>query len=52
MLAERVGITEQSVSHIINNAQIMSYETSYNVAKVLECSMENLYEVHYVGSEE
>ncbi|MDQ0412676.1 helix-turn-helix transcriptional regulator [Mesobacillus stamsii] len=51
-LADRVGLTKQAMSKIVNNANIMSYETAYSVAKELGCRMEDLYEVRYIGNKE
>lgn len=44
-LAERVNKTKQTISRYINNQQIMSYETAVNIAAVLHCEMEELYEI-------
>lgn len=43
-LADLVGVTKQTISRYVNNAQIMSYETAFNIANVLDCEMEELYE--------
>lgn len=44
-LAEHSGLTKQTISRYINNAHIMSYETALNIAKILDCQMEDLYEI-------
>jgi DNA-binding XRE family transcriptional regulator len=43
-LADLVGITKQSVSRYVKDAHVMSFETAYNIAKVLGCKMEDLYD--------
>jgi DNA-binding XRE family transcriptional regulator len=44
-LADRVDKTKQTISRYVNNQSVMSYETALNVARVLECDMEDLYEI-------
>lgn len=51
-LAYRIGVTEQQVNKYVNNRQGMSYEVAYNIAHVLRCRMEDLYEWVEVGQEE
>lgn len=44
-LAERTGMTKQTISRYVNNAHIMSFEAALNISKVLDCTMEELYEI-------
>jgi transcriptional regulator with XRE-family HTH domain len=44
-LADRVNKTKQTISRYVNNQTIMSYETAANIAAVLNCEMEELYEI-------
>lgn len=43
-LADLLGVTEQQINKYVNDRQKMSLKTSYNVAKTLNCHIENLYE--------
>jgi len=44
-LAERTGYSKQSISRYVKNMHVMSYETALNISKVLDCNMEDLYEI-------
>jgi DNA-binding XRE family transcriptional regulator len=43
-LADHVGKTKQTISRYVRDQSIMSYETALNIAAVLDCTMEDLYE--------
>lgn len=51
-LAEKLGITKQQINKYINNINVMSYQTAYNIASILKCDMEDLYEMYEAGSNE
>ncbi|WP_290369667.1 helix-turn-helix domain-containing protein [Peribacillus simplex] len=44
-LAELTGMTKQTISRYANNSHIMSYPAAVNIAKILNCQMEDLYEI-------
>jgi DNA-binding XRE family transcriptional regulator len=44
-LAEHIGLSKQTVSRYVNNSHVMSYQTALNIARVLKCQMEDLYEI-------
>jgi transcriptional regulator with XRE-family HTH domain len=44
-LAERINKSKQIISRYVNNQTVMSYETALNIAKILNCEMEDLYEI-------
>lgn len=44
-LAALVNKTEQTISRYVNDQSIMSFETAVNIAAVLDCDMEDLYEI-------
>lgn len=44
-LAILVDKTEQTISRYVNDQSVMSYETAINIAAVLDCYMEDLYEI-------
>ncbi|MFJ5713162.1 helix-turn-helix transcriptional regulator [Neobacillus sp. NPDC093127] len=44
-LAILVNKTEQTISRYVNDQTVMSYETAINIATVLDCEMEDLYEI-------
>ncbi len=44
-LADRIGVTKQTISKYVHNSQVMSYQTALNISKVLDCQMEDLYEI-------
>lgn len=43
-LADQVRKSKQTISRYVNNQSVMSYETALNIAKALDCDMEDLYE--------
>jgi transcriptional regulator with XRE-family HTH domain len=43
-LAERLGVQRQQVSRWARNEQGMSLESAYNVATILDCYMDDLFE--------
>lgn len=42
-LAERLGLSQQMISHYINGRKVMSLEVAYNIAFILGCDIEDLY---------
>ena len=44
-LAERTGMTKQTISRYTNNSHVMSYQAALIIAKILNCQMEDLYEI-------
>jgi transcriptional regulator with XRE-family HTH domain len=44
-LAEKLNKSKQIISRYVNNQTVMSYETALNIAKILDCEMEDLYEI-------
>lgn len=47
-LADKINKTKQTVSRYVNNQTVMSYETALNIAKEMNCDMEDLYEIKKV----
>jgi putative transcriptional regulator len=43
-LARRIGKSPQMISHYANNRKAMDLETAFNIADVLDCSTNDLYE--------
>lgn len=43
-LAERLGVTRQQINHYVNNRRVMTLETAKNIACLLNCDIEDLYE--------
>lgn len=43
-LAEHLGITRQQIHSYTSNTKIMSLPTAKNIASVLKCDIEDLYE--------
>jgi DNA-binding XRE family transcriptional regulator len=43
-LADLVKKSKQTISRYVNNQSVMSYEAALNIAIVLGCKMEDLYE--------
>jgi transcriptional regulator with XRE-family HTH domain len=48
-LAERMGITVQQINKYVLNRQIMSLKVAKNVASILGCRIDDLYEWEKVG---
>lgn len=44
-LAVKLGVSKQRINAIAHNRATMSYETALNVSKLLNCTMEDLYEI-------
>lgn len=44
-LAIKVNKSKQTISKYVNDAQVMSLESAVNIAKILKCEIEDLYEV-------
>ena len=53
-LADRLGISKQQIYHYTKDKhpRIMSFQTAYNISRILHCSMEDLYEMVEVGHNE
>ena len=51
-LASRLNVTKQQVNKYVMNRQIMALETAKNVAVILDCRIEQLYEWIEVGNTE
>lgn len=43
-LSRRTGISERMISYYVNNVKFMSVDAMYSISRVLNCSMEDLYE--------
>lgn len=43
-LADSMDITSQQISKYVNNRQKMSIEVAVNIAAILKCRVEDLYE--------
>jgi DNA-binding transcriptional regulator YdaS (Cro superfamily) len=50
-LARRLGVNESTVSRWISGERKMSYEHAVEVARILNCHAEDLYEMEYVSPE-
>lgn len=48
-LADRVGLTKQQVNNYARNRTVMSFEIAVNIAMILGCSPEELYEFEVVS---
>ncbi|RDW21048.1 XRE family transcriptional regulator [Oceanobacillus arenosus] len=51
-LANRMGITVQQINKYVRNRQKMSIEVAGNIAFILKCHVEDLYEWIEVGNNE
>ncbi len=51
-LAELMYVSEQQINKYVNDRQGMTYQVAGNIASVLNCRMEDLYEWYEVGSNE
>lgn len=51
-LAERLNVREQQINKYVNDRQGMSLQVAKNIASVLDCQMEDLYEWIEVGENE
>jgi len=47
-LSRRTGYSPQQISNLVNNREKMSFEAAAAVAYVLNCHMEELYELVWV----
>ncbi|RDV30952.1 helix-turn-helix transcriptional regulator [Lysinibacillus capsici] len=43
-LAEKLSITPQQIQHYIQNNRVMSLKVAKNIAEVLNCTIDDLYE--------
>jgi DNA-binding XRE family transcriptional regulator len=43
-LAERIGVTRQQINHYSNNRRIMTLHVAKNIAFILQCDIDDLYE--------
>ncbi|MDR7318877.1 helix-turn-helix transcriptional regulator [Brevibacillus nitrificans] len=48
-LADRVGMTKQQVNNYAHNRGVMTLENAINIASVLGCPVEKLYELEVVS---
>lgn len=51
MLAQRLKITPQHLQHYIQDHHVMSIQTAKNIAMILDCDIDDLYEWHFDGTE-
>ena len=51
-LASKLNVKKQQVNKYVTNKQRMSLETAKNVASILHCKIEDLYEWIEVGNNE
>ncbi|MGM0940321.1 MAG: helix-turn-helix transcriptional regulator [Bacillota bacterium] len=51
-LADKLGVTKQQISKYVLDRQKMSLQVAKNVASVLNCHIEDLYEWIEVGNKE
>jgi DNA-binding XRE family transcriptional regulator len=48
-LAEQMGITVQQINKYVMNKQVMSLKVAKNIAFILHCHIDDLYEWEEVG---
>lgn len=51
-LAERMHVSEQQINKYVNDRQGMSLQVAKNIASILNCQIEELYEWIRVGNNE
>lgn len=51
-LANRLGVTSQQINKYVWGTQGMSLQVAFNIASILNCRIEDLYEWHEVGRNE
>ncbi|WP_200411401.1 helix-turn-helix transcriptional regulator [Virgibacillus salexigens] len=51
-LADKLGVTKQQISKYVLDRQKMSLQVAKNIASILNCRIEDLYEWIEVGSNE
>lgn len=51
-LANRLGVRIQQINKYVWNKQKMSIQVAKNIAVILKCSIEDLYEWEEVGDDE
>jgi addiction module HigA family antidote len=44
-LAEQLGVSKQQINKYITNHSKMHYQTALRISKILNCKMEDLYEI-------
>jgi plasmid maintenance system antidote protein VapI len=44
-LAEQLGVSKQQINKYIKNHSKMHYQTALRISKILNCKMEDLYEI-------
>ncbi|MDO6451889.1 helix-turn-helix transcriptional regulator [Oceanobacillus profundus] len=49
-LANRLGVSEQQINKYVNNRQKMSLQVAKNIAVILNCHIDDLYEWIEVGA--
>ena len=47
-LAENIAVTRQQIHKYVTSDRVMTLEIAYNISKILDCSIEDLYEWKYV----
>ncbi len=51
-LANKLNVKPPQINKYVKDKQGMSYQVAYNVAQILNCNMEDLYEWIEVGEHE
>lgn len=50
-LANRTGISKQQINAYVQNRQMMTFQTAYNISVILDCDMSELYKMSLVSNE-
>lgn len=48
-LADKLCVTKQQINSYVTNKRIMSLQTAINIAAILNCNVNQLYELVYVS---
>lgn len=51
-LARKLNVTRPQINKYVRNKQGMTLQTAYNIAQILQCHVEDLYEWVEVGKNE
>lgn len=51
-LAAKMNVKPQQINKYVTNERVMSLQTAYNIASILHCQIEELYEWDEVGGKE
>lgn len=51
-LADKMGVRVQQVSKYVRDERKMSLQTAINIAAIIKCHVEDLYEIIEVGDNE